>query len=214
MDRINWVTRDALNAIMQLTSEADPSTSYTRLREHVEAARRRGAEAGYTESEQAQLAYALAALADEVAMASAGALREHWSQRPLQLALFSDNVAGERFFAELERALEAGRVGVLRTYYMCLVLGFKGRYAVQGGEPELARIRERVRERLARALALPEQLSPDGARPERGLIEGTRRVPWPLVAAGALALSLVGYLAFRVSLHEQLAQFERVAVEP
>ncbi|HEX5655543.1 MAG TPA: DotU family type IV/VI secretion system protein [Polyangiales bacterium] len=213
MDRINWVTSEALHAVLQLarTQDAEPKQTYARMRVQLETTRRRAAEAGYAESEQVQIAYALTALADEVAMAQEGALREHWAQHPLQLQLFGDNVAGERFFDELERARQAGRVGVLRTYYLCLLFGFRGRYAMRGGESGLAQITEGVRTQLLRSLAVPEQLAPDGARPEQGLVEVTRRMPWPVLAAGALMLSMVLYLGCKVSLREQLAQFTEQA---
>jgi type VI secretion system protein ImpK len=209
MDRLNWVTSEALHAIVQLAqqSEREPAQLYDDTRSLLEGTRRRAAEAGYAESEQVQIAYALTALADELAMAREGPLREHWSKHPLQLQLFGDNVAGERFFDELERARQAGRIGVLRTYYLCLLFGFCGRYA--GAETRLAEITEAVRTQLLRSLAVPEQLSPDGGRPEQGLVEVTRRMPWPVLAAAALLLSVVLYLGCRVSLQEQLARFEQ-----
>jgi type VI secretion system protein ImpK len=216
MDRINWVTSEALHAIVQLadTRDGEPRALYDRMRDCLEATRKRADEAGYAESEQRQISYALTALADEVAMTQEGALREHWSKHPLQLSMFGDNLAGERFFDELEQVRAAGRVGVLRVHYLCLLFGFRGRYAVRGGEAALAEVTERVRAQLARTLALPEQLAPDGARPEQGFVEVSRRMPWPLLAVGALALSSALYLGCRVSLEEQLAGFERTLGEP
>jgi type VI secretion system protein ImpK len=217
MDRINWVSSESLHAITQLarahSSEREPRLLYERMRTFLETARRRAAEAGYAESEQRQILYALTALADEVAMANDGPLREHWSAHSLQLALFGDNVAGERFFDELERVRQSSHVDVLRVYYLCLLFGFRGRYAVRGGEAALGEIVEGVRTQILRSLAMPEQLAPDGARPEEGFVEVTRRLPWPLLAAGALALSCVLYLGCRVSLHEQLLEFARVTQE-
>lgn len=213
MDRINWICHQPLREIVALTeatqSEVDPAGSYQRVRACLEAARRRASEAGYPESEQQQIVYALTALADELAMAREGPLREHWSKHPLQLSLFQDNVAGERFFRELERARQAGRVGVVRAYHLCLSFGFRGRHAVAGGDAELAELRDGVCAQLQRSLAWPEALSPDGGRPDQGVIEITRRLPWSVVAAGVLALSCALYLGCRVSLQEQLASFER-----
>lgn len=217
MDRINWVTSESLHAIIQLerahVGEREPALVYERMRKFLEAAQRRSQEAGFSESEQRQIGYALTALADEVAMAQEGPLREQWSKQSLQLALYGDNLAGERFFEELERAREASRISVLRTYYVCLLFGFRGRYAVRGGEAQLSELIDGVRAQLARSLAMPEQLSPDAARPEQGLVEVTRRLPWPVLALAALALSAVVYLGCRVALHEQLAEFARAEEE-
>lgn len=211
MDRINWVTSECFNAIAQLSrahgGSSEPRLVYERMRAFLEAANKRAAEAGYAESELRQIGYALAALADEVAMAHDGPLRSHWSQQSLQLALYGDNVAGERFFEELERAREVPRVDVLRTYYLCLLFGFRGRYAVRGGEAGLAEVLDGVRAQLARTLPTPELLAPDGARPGEGIVELSRKLPWPVLALGALALSVVLHLGCRVALKEQLFEF-------
>ncbi|MCB9568805.1 MAG: type VI secretion system baseplate subunit TssK [Myxococcales bacterium] len=61
--------------------------------------------------------YALAALADEVALREAGPLREHWRPRSLQLHYFQDNRAGYGFFerlAALEGAASSGPAATSR----------------------------------------------------------------------------------------------------
>jgi type VI secretion system protein ImpK len=211
MDRINWVTSECFQAIAQLSrahaSSSEPALVYERMRAFLDAAHRRGVEAGYAETELRQLGYALTALADEVAMAHDGPLRAHWSKQSLQLARFGDNVAGERFFEELEQARQVPRLDVVRTYYLCLLFGFRGRYGVRGGEAGLAELLDGVRAQLARSLATPELLSPDGARPGEGFVEVSRKLPWPVLALAALALSGVVHLGCRVALREQLVEF-------
>ncbi|WP_438016224.1 DotU family type IV/VI secretion system protein [Sorangium sp. So ce315] len=84
--------------------------------------------------------FAIAAFADEVAM-SLPDLRPVWAQRPLQAARWMTNNAGVELFERLER-VRKGPLPVMATYACVLGLGFRGRYALPGQNPEdLLRIR-------------------------------------------------------------------------
>jgi len=217
MDRINWVTSDSFHAIGQLArvrdhQAVDPGLVHARMQAFLEAMVKRSREAGYSEQDTKLALYAVTALADEVAMASAGPLREHWCTRPLQLALFGENVAGERFFEHLESIRRAPiQEDVLRVYYLSLSFGFRGRYGVRGAEVPLTDLVDSVRTQLGRTLALPDVLSPNGARPEQGLVGVVRRLPLlrsqlALVVVGLVALVVALHAAFSVALDEQLRE--------
>lgn len=213
MDRVNWVTKDAFNAIGQLArlgpqDRVQPEVVHGRLRGLVEASLRKAREAGYGEQDGRNMAYAIVALADEVVLAQPGALREFWSTQPLQMVMFGENVAGENFFTHLEQIRQdAQRVDVLRVFYLCLLFGFQGRYRVRGAEVALSDLIESVRVQLFRSLTMPEVLAPNGPRPEEGFVDASKRLPIVGMALGALALSCVLYLGLAVSLREQLGQF-------
>lgn len=218
MDRINWVTSDSFHAISQVARVRDhqglePGLVHTRMQTFLEAMVKRSREAGFSEQDTKLALYAVTALADEVAMATAGSLRDHWSTRPLQLALFGENVAGERFFEHLESIRRVpAQADVLRVYYLCLLFGFRGRYGVRGAEVPLTDLVDSVRVQLGRSLALPEVLSPNGARPEQGLVGAVRRLPLlrspqTLVVMGVVALAVVMHAAFSVALDAQVRQF-------
>jgi type VI secretion system protein ImpK len=178
-----------------------------RLKSYVDGVLRKAREAGYAEQDGRSMAYALAALADEVAMQHPGPLRDHWSAQPLQLVHFGENVAGEGFFHELERVrASADRIDVLRVFYLCLLFGFQGRYRVRGAEVALADLIEGVQRQLQQQLSMPEALSPHGLRPEESLVERSRSIPVVWIGAALLALSLVLYLGLKVALHQQVAQ--------
>lgn len=213
MDRINWVTSECLNAIGQLSrvqgaQHVPPDLVHTRMRGFLEETAKKAREAGYSDQEAKLILYALAALADEVMMASGGALREYWATQPMQLLLFNENVAGERFFEHLETVRERVQyVDVLRVYYLCLLFGFRGRYGVRGTEVALNDLIDSVRTQLSRALTIPEVLAPNGARPEEGLVDATRRIPLLTLACAVVTLAGVLYLGLAVSLREQLGAF-------
>jgi type VI secretion system protein ImpK len=77
--------------------------------------------------------YAFCAALDEIILSSNFSLRTAWERRPLQLAIFGDQLAGEHFFDRLEvlRSGGAARLAALQVFQMCLLIGFKGRYALE-----------------------------------------------------------------------------------
>lgn len=88
-----------------------------------------------------QARFALVALVDETVLTTGGAARDAWLINPIQLELFGDALAGESFFRRLEelRAEPRRTWPVLEVYLLCLALGFRGRYRVDGAE-ELNRV--------------------------------------------------------------------------
>ena len=79
---------------------------------------------------------AFCAAIDEAVLSSRMNIRDSWERRPLQLVLFGDQLAGEHFFDKLEAARNAGanRINALEVFHMCLLMGFKGRYLLEGPE--------------------------------------------------------------------------------
>jgi type VI secretion system protein ImpK len=165
MNRLSEVTKDALNAVVQLRAAPAGISApvvYAQIRERVDECIMRGRESGMTESDVADVVYAIVALADELAQregVETSALSEYWHQQPLQLHYFAENVAGDGFFLRLDRIIgDPSRVEALVLYPQCLQLGFLGRYAVRGGERELELVRRRIRDVLG-VLLNPEPLS-------------------------------------------------------
>jgi type VI secretion system protein ImpK len=164
MNRVNEVTKDSFNALIQLRNlPRDAAVRadhlHARLQAYIDEMIARGKAVGMTESDIADITYAIVGFADELAQKKPGSVREFWEQRPLQLHYFGENVAGDGFFERLERILyDPSRVEALAAYHMCLQFGFEGRYAVRGGELELDLVRRKVREGLGR-LMKPEPVS-------------------------------------------------------
>src|SRR5262249_50600907 len=127
-----------------------------------------------------------------------------WAQHGL-LALFHGEVAGgEKFFQLLSRLAEnpEANLNVLELMYVCLQLGFEGRYRiVEGGQRQLEGVRQRLLEIIRRQRGDYERdLSPNW----KGVSgAGQQRLFWlPLwVVAAVTALLLVGiYVGFSFSL--------------
>jgi len=205
MDRINWVVMDALRAVAEL-SAADTSAvteEHARMRGAIDLLARRARQAGYAEDETRLVTFAVAALADETAMARGGPMRDGWSTQPLQLVYFGDTLAGEHFFRHLERARRDGLLDVVRVHYLCLALGFRGRYAAREHDAELAALTESVRVELTEALPMPEVLAPDAHDPEQGAKVRCRELPIVSLALGLLAAVALLLLGLAASLHDQ-----------
>lgn len=132
--------------------------------------------------------YALVALTDETM---------RWTSR-LEQRFFRKNIAGEEFFRRLEQIKNSkGRTSVLKIHYLCLALGFEGKYF---RTPE--KLEEYIEE-LGQILGLKgtEKLSPRGEPSEETVRSRSFGVPaWvPWVFAGAgLLIVLITFAVLRM----------------
>jgi type VI secretion system protein ImpK len=207
MDRLDTITKDCFNALNQIrqldpVSQPPPEVLHQRLRAFIDAMINRGGEAGFSREDVQDIAYAIVALTDELALNMPGPIRQYWVSRPLQLHYFNENVAGDGFFARLETIRQdPRRFEVERAYYLCLMFGFQGRYRMRGGEVELAGVIEAVQADLQRAREFGgEVLSPHGDRPQEARTAARRELPLVWVSLGAVVLSIALYAGLRISL--------------
>jgi type VI secretion system protein ImpK len=148
--------------------------------------------------------YAFCAAVDEIILRSDYDIREAWETRPLQLRLFGDQLAGEHFFQRLEdlRAKGAVHLQALEVYHMCLLLGFQGRFALDG-QDKLNYLTARLGDEIARMRGKSRGFAPHAERPDQIVHKlGSDLSLWVLTAVFALA-GLGAYLGFRTALaHE------------
>lgn len=140
--------------------------------------------------------FALVAFLDETLVSSDWSLKDHWVAKPLQLELFDRNDAGEEFFVRLDRlrANPARHVELLEVYYLCMALGFKGRYQLHGQE-EYRQLIEESQAELARQPGLtPGMLSPHGKPSDQTVAEVQSRLPTWILLVAAVALGLILYV--------------------
>src|SRR5216110_1835897 len=106
MDLVNQVTSECFNAIMRLRELDGASTSpevvHERLRGFVDAMRDKAQELNLAQRDADDMAYAIVALLDEVAIDQGEPIRGYWMARSLQLHYFQENLAGEGFFQKLQ----------------------------------------------------------------------------------------------------------------
>lgn len=156
----------------------------------------RGAQRLGSPAEDAYLAkFAFTALVDELAMSPALGLRDEWERRPLQLELFGEQLAGERFFEHLEtlRQQGAARIQVLEVFHMCLLLGFQGRYVLEGSE-KLGFLTARLGDEIVQWRGRRAAFAPHALAPDRILHALKGSVPLWVVGSVFALMALLAYL--------------------
>jgi len=133
--------------------------------------------------------YALVAYLDEMIQYSKWPDAQAWSSNPLQVILFGENVAGMNFFRRLEQVRQRSPE-TTEVYYFCLVLGFAGKFRLQGNQvhQELAGLVEDLRRDLGRGAK--KRLSRHGEPPDTAS-GGRGAFPFVLLSVVAVVLSLV-----------------------
>lgn len=186
-----------LTLVRQLRSVRDQPDVATLRADVIEAIRRFQADtsdAGVDPRTTAQATYALCALVDETILGTPWGLQSVWSNQSLLITFYREATAGETFFNFLHKAKESPRshIDILEFLYICLSLGFQGKFRVEPGGPDrLTRLRQDLYAVIAR---------------ERGTIDPALSVRWrgvqdrsPAVAR-FLPLWVVGISAFTLVL--------------
>ena len=146
--------------------------------------------------------FALAAFVVETVLMNNFPMRDQWEKYALQLEYFGEQLAGNKFFEKLEAML--GQIEVTKDaveiYYVCMLLGYKGRYAVYEQEKLLA-IMERTANALVKACKIvPVELSPHWLANDQPEPPKKRGMPiWAkLTALGGLGFAFIVYLVMFV----------------
>lgn len=145
--------------------------------------------------------YAFCAAVDEIVLASQHDIRESWETRPLQLRVFGDQLAGEHFFNRLEdlRAKGSVHLQALEVFHMCLLLGFRGRFALDAPD-KLNYLTARLGEEISRMRGKARGFAPHAERPDQVVNRLRSDLSlWALGSVFALA-GLSAYIGFRASL--------------
>jgi type VI secretion system protein ImpK len=167
------------------------------LDEFGRAAKKRGAASEDVDASK----YAFCAAVDEIILRSRFTIAERWATHPLQMSLFGDQLAGENFFNRLEalRTRGSAHVQALEVFHMCLLLGFQGRFALEGTE-KLGYFTSRLGEEIARMKGKRGGFAPHAERPDQVAHRLRNDLPlWVLGTVFALICAL-GYIGLRTTL--------------
>lgn len=115
-----------------------------------------------------QSKFAFCALLDEIILSSEFPLRDEWERMPLQLRLFGEHLAGESFFNRLEqlRLNPEAHIEALEVFYTCLLLGFQGKYLLEG-EEKLGYLTSRVKQEIQQVRGGKADFAPNWKLPQR-----------------------------------------------
>ena len=123
------------------------------LRKMISAAVKDASAMGYSDEASKMAIYAMIGFLDESVLNSKDPTFADWARRPLQEEMFGGHFAGEYFFrnlTELANRPESAEVAdVLELHALCLLLGYRGRFAF-GDASEIHTILQRVRDKITR----------------------------------------------------------------
>ena len=220
MDQINEIVGTSLSAIFQLRRlgagvTARPEVLHRHMKGFIDDLMKRSAAAGFDQADTQDMAYAVVALADEVALGLSDAVREYWMAHLLQFQYFKENQAGEGFFDRLKQLRgDPNRYHVLMVYYLVLSFGFQGKHGVRGGELEIMALQEELAKELGRSLPRgfeEDVLSEHAERPPEASV-AARQSKWLLaLAGGGLALAIMLFIVLRVTLSSEVRDVAKVA---
>jgi type VI secretion system protein ImpK len=172
-DRMALLYEGLLTAIVRVQSgrqqlqESDAFRAKTKdaLKDIAQIATRRG----YAKEDIQEANFAVVAFLDETVLSSQDPARTQWARKSMQEELFDQRSAGELFFKRLDALRAHGDslqlAEVLEVYYLCLLLGYEGRYAI-GSKAELHLLMDNLRERIERIFGRNPEFSPDGQIPD------------------------------------------------
>lgn len=149
--------------------------------------------------------YILCATLDEIILNTAWGTMNHWQRHTLLATFHGEEWGGERFFLILER-LSADVVlhlDVLELIYLCLSLGFTGKYRLlENGYTELNKVTEELYQciRWQRGDIKKELLLREDKTNERGMSSENEPIPiWTLCTiVGFILITL--YIVFNILL--------------
>lgn len=214
MDRRGWNLalsfQEVFTAIVRLRSRRQDVTSAdsfrAQMKRALQSAEQEALSRGYNQEDVRRVLFAVVAFLDESVLGSRNPVFSDWPRLPLQAELYGHQLAGEIVFQELRKTLSRSDslevADVLEVFYLCLLLGFQGRYAA-GGQGELQSIMTAIREKIRRVRGAGGALSPAGGIPN-DVVRISKSDPLirklTIVAVAAITATFVLFLIFKVVL--------------
>ncbi|HUB78623.1 MAG TPA: DotU family type IV/VI secretion system protein [Bryobacteraceae bacterium] len=209
-DNLALIFQEVLTAIVRLRSNrqelTDAESFRYSMREAIKAAvqdaRNHG---GYNADDIKMATLALVGFLDESVLNLRNPMFADWPRKPLQEELFGIHMAGELFFRNLEqlmgRADSADLADLLEVHYLCLLLGFGGRYSI-GGKSELQAITSATGDKIKRIRGV--SYDPFMQVMDEAEVVKATDDPWvkkfAIVAAVCLVLVIGIFVTFKITL--------------
>src|SRR5262245_16088715 len=187
---------DLLAFALQLKRSSDPGDAEAmrqKIDEQFRTLELKARQADVPAEDVTQAKYAIAAFIDEMILTSSWGLKDSWADKPLQLAYFNEFSAGEEFYNKVDTLRGSKKMTVLEVYYLCLALGFRGKYVdLQGMEKKKVLMDAMLREMRGTAPAagtggLSQSWQPPDALP--GIVKNCPA--WFVAAACGLVIILL-----------------------
>ena len=186
--------------IRNAQAESLYSQSVQEMRSFEERARR----AAVPEEDVLAARYVLCSVIDEAVLNTPWGVESGWAARSLLVTFHRESFGGEKVFQLVDRVLNEPRryLALLELLYICLSLGFEGRYRVEeGGATRLTDIRFDLFRSIQTLRGTPEaDLSPQWQGVENKRREMIRMVPLWVVATACAAVLLAMFIILSAKL--------------
>ncbi len=181
-------------------SHPDPTSLQAHVAQEITAFEAKARQLGEPPENVLAARYATCTLIDETALSTPWGVESNWSGQTLLVRFHNEARGGEKFFQILDRLLQdpARNLHLLEYLYICLALGFEGKYKLQSrGHVELDQIQHNVYEAIRRFKGDPER---DLSLRWRGVEDKRPRLAqylplWVLGAIGA-SIAIAAFVAF------------------
>jgi type VI secretion system protein ImpK len=200
-----------------LQSVPDEDTFRTYVKDGLRAAMKDGLARGYTPTDIKLASFALVALLDESILNLKDPVFVRWTGQPLALEITGRQVAGEEFFDYTQQLLgrsdSAEVADLLEVFYLCLLLGYRGKYAFPGAG-DLRAFMDTIRDKIVRCrgdstLLSPQAMLPSEPAPTPPGDPWLRPLAW--TAGLAVAVALVIFVLCTIFLNGGLAELRAFA---
>ncbi|MBD3299035.1 MAG: hypothetical protein GF341_10295 [candidate division Zixibacteria bacterium] len=195
------MSRRAMSMILTLSQGqdlGDPGSLRERVKGTFDQFEHDGREAGLLSEDIRAARFALVAFVDETIAKSDWFGKQEWSNRPLALEYFQTNNAGDEFYDELDkiRSRPDLKTDLLELYYLCLALGFEGKYALADPR-QLQDLISSIRSDLERIRGRVVDLSPHWEPPESTMQRLRREIPMWIVTAACFVVLFIVFAILR-----------------
>jgi type VI secretion system protein ImpK len=219
-ENLPLIFQEVFTAIERLRSNRQNVADSQSFRHHTREALRTAASqalaGGYASEDVKFATFATVAFLDESVLNSRNPVFTGWLSKPLQEELFGTHIAGEVFFQNLQQLLgrndSVDLADVLEVHYLCLLLGFGGRYSA-GNRGELAQVMNLTAEKIRRIRGQLGPLAPAWMLPQES--PGSRSDPLArklgFLALACLVLMLLLFGVYKVTLGSGVSEVQAIA---
>jgi type VI secretion system protein ImpK len=222
-DNLALLFQEVLTAIVRLRSNRQQLTDAESFRYHMREALKSAAQearnrAGYSGEDIRMATLAVVGFLDESVLNTRNPLFADWPRKPLQEELFGIHMAGEVFFQNLEQLLgrtdSTDLADLLEVHYLCLLLGYTGRYSGSRGG-ELQAVMAATADKIRRIRGASGDLSPSWA--PQGEVARVAKDRWVrtlmIAAVVSLLLTVILFVSFKVSLGSGASDVSSIAAQ-
>jgi type VI secretion system protein ImpK len=220
-ENLPLIYQEVLTAIVRLRSNrqtvSNPEAFRHYIREALKTAARQASAVGFSTDDIRAATFAVVAFLDESVLNSQKPLFEDWLRKPLQEELFGTHVAGDVFFENLQQLLarsdSTDLADLLEIHYLCLLLGFAGRYNANRGE--MKQVKDSILEKITRTRGPSRPLASAAIPPAEEL--KSRKDPWIRILAVTSAACFILMLAlfgwYKISLQTAITSLRKTPAQ-